>query len=67
MSMYLPKRLELLFLLVLAFPNASKTGFDWSNLSLTFSTVDRLPVDAAMNCKTFFEASVFPDPDSPKN
>lgn len=25
------------------------------------------PEAAAMNCKTFFEASVFPEPDSPLN
>jgi hypothetical protein len=35
-------------------------------LSLTFSTLSMCPEAAAMNCKTFFDASVFPEPDSPR-
>jgi hypothetical protein len=38
---------------------------DWSNLSLTVSKFAFLRVVAAMNCNTFFEASVLPAPDSP--
>lgn len=65
MSMYLPKRLELSLRLVLALPNASSTGLDCRSLSLTVSTCALWPVTAAMNCRTFFDASVFPEPDSP--
>lgn len=63
--MYLPKRLELSLRLVLALPNASSTGFDCRSLSFTVSTCPLWPVASAMNCKTFFDASVFPEPDSP--
>ena len=65
MSMYLPKRLELSLRLVLALPNASSTGLDCRSLSFTVSTCALWPVAAAMNCNTFFDASVFPEPDSP--
>jgi len=64
-SMYLPKRLELSFRLVLALPNASSTGLDCRSLSFTVSTCPLWPVASAMNCKTFLDASVFPEPDSP--
>lgn len=63
--MYLPKRLELSLRLVLALPNASSTGLDCRSLSFTVSTCPLWPVASAMNCKTFFDASVFPEPDSP--
>lgn len=65
MSMYLPKRDELLLRLVFALPNASRIGFVCSNLSFTDSTLLMCPEAAAMNCKTFFDASVLPEPDSP--
>ena len=65
MSMYLPKRLELSLQLVLALPNASSTELDCRSLSFTVSTCPLWPIAVAMNCKTFFDASVFPEPDSP--
>lgn len=89
-SMYLPNRLELSFLVVLALPKAcesttkyfwhlllndpdytrlgltSRTGLDWSNRSLTFSTVSSWWLVAARNCRTFLDASVFPAPLSPE-
>ena len=37
MSMYFPNLEELSFLLVCAFPNASRISFDWSRTSLTLS------------------------------
>ena len=64
--MYLPKREELSLRFVLAFPNASRTGLLPINLTLTASTFFLWPVAAAMNSKIFLDASVFPDPDSPK-
>lgn len=63
--MYLPKRDELSFRLVFAFPKASSTGLLPINLSFTSSTCFLWPVAAAINSSTFFEASVFPEPDSP--
>ena len=66
MSIYFPKREELSFRFVLAFPKASKTGLLPINLTLTASTFFLCLVAAAMNSKIFFDASVFPDPDSPK-
>lgn len=66
MSMYFPNRLELSFLFVLALPNASKMGLEKINLSLHFSTSPLWSVTSAMYWRTFLEASVFPEPDSPK-
>jgi hypothetical protein len=65
MSIYLPNREELLLRLVLAFPKASRIGFVCSSLSLTDSTFSTWPEAAAMNWRTFLDASVFPEPDSP--
>lgn len=63
--MYFPKREELSLRLVFALPNASRTGLLPINLSFTCSTCFLYPVAAAINAKTFLDASVFPDPDSP--
>lgn len=65
MSIYFPKRDELLLRFVFALPNASRIGFVCKSLSLTLSTLSMCPEAAAMNCRTFFDASVFPEPDSP--
>lgn len=67
MSIYFPKRDELLLRFVLALPKASKIGLVCSSLSLTDSTLSMWPEAAAMNCRTFFDASVFPEPDSPEH
>lgn len=65
MSIYFPNREELSLRLVFAFPKASRTGLLPINLTFTASTFFLCPVAAAINSKIFFDASVFPDPDSP--
>lgn len=64
-SMYLPKRDELSLRLVFALPNASSTGLLPINFLFTSSTSFLYPVPAAINSNIFFDASVFPEPDSP--
>ena len=64
--MYFPNLEELSLRLVLALPKASRTGLDLSSLSFTMSTLAFFLVVAAMNCNTFFDASVLPAPDSPE-
>ncbi len=66
-SKYLPKRDELLFLKVLALPNASSRGFDSRMTRFTNSMPPELPDTAAMYCITSLEHSVLPAPDSPLN
>jgi hypothetical protein len=63
--MYFPKRDELLLRFVFALPKASRIGLVWSSLSLTDSTLSMCPEAAAINWRTFFDASVLPEPDSP--
>jgi len=65
MSMYFPNRLELSLLRVLAFPNASNTEFATRSLSLIIWIAWSPCVTFDMKYKTFLDASVFPDPDSP--
>jgi len=60
--MNLPKRLELLFLVVLAFPNDSRIGLESTNCS---STCECLPLRWARYDTISFVDSVFPAPDSP--
>uniref|UniRef100_A0A224XXU1 Putative secreted protein n=1 Tax=Panstrongylus lignarius TaxID=156445 RepID=A0A224XXU1_9HEMI len=64
--MYFPNLLELSFLVVFAFPNASKTGFDCNNLSFTVCTCPLLSDTVAIYSNTFLLASVLPEPDSPE-
>lgn len=66
MSIYLPKREELSFLLVLALPNASSTGLLCRRRSLTRSTSHLWREVAARNLRTCLLASVLPAPDSPE-
>lgn len=61
----LTKREELSFLVVCAFPNASKTGLDKISKFLTFSTSLDMGVMLAKYLMMIFEASVFPAPLSP--
>lgn len=65
MSINFPNRLELSFLVVLAFPKASKTGFESKSLFLTLSISPFFSVTSEIYCNTFLDASVFPEPDSP--
>ena len=64
-SIYFPNREELSFFVVVAFPNASRSGLDSSSLSLTSATTE-CPLTLATYCRIFFDASVFPAPLSPK-
>ena len=57
MSMYFPKRLELSFRLVRAFPKASRTGLDWISRSFTLSTSPAWPLHRARYCSMYLEAS----------
>jgi len=66
-SIYFPKREELLFRIVFALPNDSNNGFE-SNICVSILRPVRLAVDphtVDKNCKIFFVASVLPAPDSP--
>lgn len=57
MSMYLPNRLELSFLFVLALPKASRTGLDCRSLSLTWSILPAWPLHWARYLSMYLEAS----------
>lgn len=59
-----PNRDELLFLSVLAFPNASRIGL-LMRIRSSGPTVDVEPAISAMYCRHCFVHSVFPAPDSP--
>ena len=62
-SKYLPNREELLFRTVMAFPNASNTGFESRTMFFTSFTAASLPPDpltAAMYDMICFAASVLP-------
>ena len=63
--MYFPNRELLSFLMVLAFPNASKMGLDPNNSPATLPTAPPALLTAAMYSITFLLASVFPAPLSP--
>ena len=62
----LPKRLELLFRVVVALPKLSSTGLLCSSRSFTLTLVWPAGETAAMNSITFLAASVLPAPDSPE-
>ncbi len=61
----LTKREELSFLVVCAFPNASRTGLDMMSKFLTFSTSLAMGVILAKYLMMIFDASVLPAPLSP--
>ena len=66
--MNFPKREELSFLTVLAFPHASRTGLVWTILSSREASPSFLLPEEQMVAKyemTFLVFSVFPAPDSP--
>ena len=61
--MNFPNREELSFLMVLAFPNASKIGLA---SKICCSIQECFPLIAAKYCKMSFVLSVLPAPDSPE-
>jgi hypothetical protein len=64
----LPKRLELLFLIVLAFPNASRIGLQpkiLSSIPTSFSYFSTEPMEVRTFMQ-YFAFSVFPAPLSPE-
>ena len=61
-SIHLPKRELLLFLMVLALPNDSTMGLHSSNCCSMSSPA---PLSSARYCSTSFVLSVLPAPDSP--
>jgi hypothetical protein len=63
----LPYRDELLFIVVFALPNASRSGLDaMTRASMLSSPEEDLDAQNAKCCRTFFAVSDLPAPDSPE-